>query len=132
MLIIGIAGGSGSGKSTVVKKIVTKLPKNSVTLIAQDSYYKDNGHLSPEARAKINFDHPSSIEFNLLIKHLDMLRKGEPIEVPDCRGKTVSKRIQTSVRQATADAIEELVGDMLLMRSQEKHQQGFVRRLLTR
>jgi 1-acyl-sn-glycerol-3-phosphate acyltransferase len=57
---------------------------------------------------------------------------GEPIEVPDCRGKTVSKRIQASVRNATADAVEELVGDMLLMRSQEKHSQGFVRRLLTR
>lgn len=57
---------------------------------------------------------------------------GEPIEVPDCRGKTVSKRIQTSVREATAGAVEELVGDMLLMRSQEKHNQGFVRRLLTR
>lgn len=82
MLIIGIAGGSGSGKSTVVKKIIEKLPKNSVTLIPQDAYYKDNGHLSPEARAKINFDHPSSIEFNLLIKHLDMLRNGEAIDIP--------------------------------------------------
>ena len=82
MLIIGIAGGSGSGKSTVVKKIIEKLPRNSVTLIPQDAYYKDNGHLSPEARAKINFDHPSSIEFNLLIKHLDMLRNGEGIEMP--------------------------------------------------
>lgn len=57
---------------------------------------------------------------------------GEPIEVPDCRGKTVSKRVQTSVRQATATAVEELVSDMLLRRSQDKHNQGFVRRLLTR
>ncbi len=82
MLIIGIAGGSGCGKSTVVKQIIKKLPKDSVTVIPQDSYYKDNGHLSPEERAKINFDHPSSIEFNLLIKHLDMLREGETIGMP--------------------------------------------------
>ncbi len=82
MLIIGIAGGSGSGKSTVVKKIVALLPKNSVTVICQDSYYKDNGHLAPEQRAKINFDHPSAIEFSLLVKHLDMLRQGQTIQMP--------------------------------------------------
>ena len=82
MLIIGIAGGSGSGKSTVVKKIVSRLPKNSVSVIYQDAYYKDNGKLSAEERAKINFDHPSAIEFNLLVKHLDMLREGKEIPMP--------------------------------------------------
>ena len=82
MLIIGIAGGSGSGKTTVVKKIMKSLPKDSVSIISQDSYYKDNGHKSPEERAKINFDHPSSIEFNLLIKHLEMLKAGNSIEMP--------------------------------------------------
>lgn len=82
MLIIGIAGGSGSGKSTVVRQIVKKLPKDSVAVISQDAYYRDNGQKSPEERSKINFDHPSSIEFNLLIKHLDALREGNAIDMP--------------------------------------------------
>ncbi|MCD4679289.1 MAG: uridine kinase [Bacteroidales bacterium] len=82
MLIIGIAGGSGSGKSTVVRQIINRLPKDTVSVIPQDAYYKDNGHLSPEARAKINFDHPSSIEFGLLVKHIDMLKEGKSIGMP--------------------------------------------------
>jgi uridine kinase len=82
MLIIGIAGGSGSGKSTVVNQVIKHLPKESVTVIPQDAYYKDNGHKSAEERAKINFDHPSSIEWGLLIKQLETLKAGKPIEMP--------------------------------------------------
>ncbi len=82
MLIIGIAGGSGSGKTTVVKKVIKSLPKDSVAVISQDAYYKDNGHLSQEEKSKINFDHPSSIEFSLLVKHLDMLKEGKAIDMP--------------------------------------------------
>jgi len=82
MLIIGIAGGSGSGKSTVVKQIVKRLPKEAISIISQDSYYKDNGHLTPEEREVKNFDHPSSIEFSLLIKQLDMLRNNQTIGMP--------------------------------------------------
>ncbi|MBN3036347.1 MAG: uridine kinase [Bacteroidales bacterium] len=82
MLTIGIAGGSGSGKTTVVREIVRSLPKDAVSLISQDAYYRDNGHLSPEERARINFDHPSSIEFRLLVEHLDRLRSGETIGMP--------------------------------------------------
>lgn len=82
MLMIGIAGGSGSGKTTVVKKIVKSLPKDSVSVISQDAYYRDNGHLSQEDKRRINFDHPSSIEFSLLIDHLDQLKKGETIGMP--------------------------------------------------
>jgi uridine kinase len=82
MLTIGISGGSGSGKTTVVKKIVNSLPPGSVSIIYQDAYYRDNGHLSPEEKRKINFDHPSSIEFNLLIDHLVRLKSGETIGMP--------------------------------------------------
>lgn len=82
MLVIGIAGGSGSGKTTVVKKIIRALPSSSVSVISQDAYYKDNGHLSAEERKKINFDHPSSIEFELLIDHIDRLRQGQIIQMP--------------------------------------------------
>jgi uridine kinase len=82
MLIIGIAGGSGSGKTTVVNKIVASLPKDSVAVISQDSYYYDNGDLSQEEKLKINFDHPNSIEWPLLIKHIQMLQEGKDIEMP--------------------------------------------------
>jgi uridine kinase len=82
MLIIGIAGGSGSGKSTVVKKITDLLPDNSVTIIPQDAYYKDNSHLTLQERKKINFDHPSSIEFNMLNHHIDQLKSGETVNMP--------------------------------------------------
>ncbi|MDY0216030.1 MAG: uridine kinase [Bacteroidales bacterium] len=82
MLTIGVAGGSGSGKTTVVKEIVNSLPKDSVSVIYLDSYYKDNEHLSQEEKHKINFDHPSSFEFNLLIKHLDDLCQQKTVEMP--------------------------------------------------
>lgn len=82
MLVIGIAGGSGSGKTTVVKKIVAGCSSQSVTIIPQDAYYKDQGSLTPEEKKQINFDHPSSIEFSLLVKHLDMLRNGQSIQMP--------------------------------------------------
>ena len=82
MLIIGIAGGSGSGKTTVVNKIIQGIPKDSVSIISQDAYYFDNGHLSAEEKREINFDHPSSIEFDLLIEHVDALKRGEEILMP--------------------------------------------------
>lgn len=82
MLIIGIAGGTGSGKTTVVNTIVNELPEGQVVVISQDSYYKDTSHLSYDERVKINFDHPRSIDFDLLVKHLGKLRSGQPIEQP--------------------------------------------------
>lgn len=82
MLIVGIAGGTGSGKTTVVRKVMEKLPSEQVVVIPQDAYYKDNGHIPLEERQKINFDHPDSLEFTLLIDHLHRLREGQSIEMP--------------------------------------------------
>ncbi len=82
MLVVGIAGGTGSGKTTVVKKIMQNFPKNEVVVLSQDSYYKDNKELTIEERQRINFDHPNSIEFELLVKHLEALKRGETIGQP--------------------------------------------------
>lgn len=82
MLVIGIAGGTGSGKTTVVNQILNELPQNEVTVISQDSYYKENSNLSYEERTKINFDHPKAIDFDLLVEHLKALKKGEVVAQP--------------------------------------------------
>ena len=82
MLIIGIAGGTGSGKTTVVRKIAERLPKDSVVIIPQDSYYKDNSHIPLEERQKINFDHPDALEFDLLIKHINEIKLKQTIQQP--------------------------------------------------
>lgn len=82
MLIIGIAGGTGCGKTTVVEQIMNELPDGEVGVISQDSYYKETSKLSYEERVKINFDHPRSIDFKLLRKHLTTLKAGNTIEQP--------------------------------------------------
>ena len=82
MLIIGIAGGTGSGKTTVVQQIVEELPEEEVCVISQDSYYKDTSDMSYEDRVRINFDHPQAIDFDLLVGHLKDLRNGNSIEQP--------------------------------------------------
>lgn len=82
MLIIGIAGGTGSGKTTVVNRIVDLLPKGEVVIIPQDSYYRDNSDLPLEQRQEMNFDHPDSIEFELLVDHIRKLKAGESVQQP--------------------------------------------------
>ena len=82
MLIIGIAGGTGCGKTTVVNQILNELPDGEVGVISQDSYYKDSSHLTYEERVNTNFDHPRSIDFELLVEHLDLLKRGEVINQP--------------------------------------------------
>ena len=82
MLIIGIAGGTGSGKTTVVNQILNELPNEEVGVISQDSYYNDTSHLSFQERDNINFDHPRSIDFELLVEHLKELKEGKAINQP--------------------------------------------------
>jgi uridine kinase len=82
MLIVGIAGGTGSGKTTVVRKVMERFPADEVIVLPQDAYYRDNRHITLEERQKVNFDHPDSVEFALLIDHLQKLRKGSSIEMP--------------------------------------------------
>ncbi|MFD0964041.1 uridine kinase [Pseudofulvibacter geojedonensis] len=82
MLIIGITGGTGSGKTTVVKQILNELTEDDICIISQDSYYSDTSHLSYEERTKINFDHPQSIDFDLLTQHVQQLKEGKTINQP--------------------------------------------------
>lgn len=82
MLVIGIAGGTGSGKTTVVNKILQQLNTEGVNVLSQDNYYHDNQHLSLTEREKLNYDHPKSIDFDLMLEHVRKLKKGESIEQP--------------------------------------------------
>jgi uridine kinase len=82
MLTIGIAGGTGCGKTTVVNQIIEQLPSNEVGIISQDSYYRDLSDLSYEERTRINFDHPRAIDFELLETHLRELKAGNPVQQP--------------------------------------------------
>lgn len=95
MLIIGIAGGTGSGKTTVVNKIINSLPPGEVAVLPQDSYYKDSSHIPMEERSKINFDEPAAIEWPLLVEHLEALRRGEPIEMPTYSYLTCTRQAET-------------------------------------
>ena len=95
MIIIGIAGGTGSGKTTVVRKIMERLPKGEVGIISQDSYYKDSSHVPVEERQNINFDEPAAFDWDLLLKHLKMLKNGESIEMPTYSYLTCSRLKET-------------------------------------
>lgn len=95
MLIIGIAGGTGSGKTTVVRKIIESLPKGEVVLLPQDSYYKDNSHVPVAERQHINFDHPNAFDWELLGRHVAMLREGKAIEQPTYSYLTCTRQPET-------------------------------------
>jgi len=82
MIIIGIAGGTGSGKTTVVKRIIEKLPPEEVVLLPLDSYYKDSSDVPVEERQSINFDHPDAFDWELLAEHVSMLKEGKCVEQP--------------------------------------------------
>lgn len=95
MIVIGIAGGTGSGKTTVVKRIVESFPKNKVVLLPQDSYYKDSSNVPMELRKRINFDHPDAFDWDLLSEHLSMLRDGKAIEQPVYSYLTCTRQPET-------------------------------------
>ena len=81
-MIVGVAGGTGSGKTTVARRLAEALPTERVAVIEHDHYYRDNSHLSPEERAKLNYDHPEALETELMAEHLATLRSGRAVEVP--------------------------------------------------
>ncbi|MGP1393039.1 MAG: uridine kinase [Candidatus Cryptobacteroides sp.] len=120
MLVIGIAGGSGSGKTTVVNSIMTKL-KERVVVIPQDSYYKDSSHLPIEERQKINFDHPDAIDFRLLCKQLKELKDGKTIEQPVYSYLTCSRSTTETITVQPADVI--IIEGILIFTCKELREQ---------
>ena len=95
MLVIGIAGGTGSGKTTVVRKIVESFCEGEVAVIPQDSYYRDSSHLPLEERLKLNFDEPAAIEWELLVEQLQQLKSGKSIEQPTYSYLTCTRQPET-------------------------------------
>lgn len=95
MFIIGIAGGTGSGKTTVVKRLIDRLPKGEVVVIPQDSYYKDSSHVPVEERQNINFDHPNAFEWSLLEDQIKQLKDGKSIEQPIYSYLTCTRQAET-------------------------------------
>ena len=104
MYIIGIAGGTGSGKTTVAKKILEALPASHVALIPQDSYYNDTTHMSAEERKRINFDHPDAFDWKLLIRQIQDLREGRSIEQPTY-SYIISNRLADTVHVEPCEVI---------------------------
>ena len=94
-LVIGIAGGSGSGKTTVVQEILNRVGADRIAYLQHDSYYKDLAGLPPTLRINVNFDHPYSLETELLIKHVETLRDHQSVEVPIYDFATDSRTSQT-------------------------------------
>ena len=95
MIIIGIAGGTGSGKTTVVKRIIESLSADEAAVLPLDSYYKDSSMVPVEERQNINFDHPNAFDWELLSKHIAMLRKGQTIEQPVYSYLTCTRQKET-------------------------------------
>ena len=94
-VVIGIAGGSGSGKTTVQRRIIEAFGPHRIALLDHDSYYLDLAHLPPDERARFNFDHPAALETALMVEHLDRLLAGEPVEKPTYDFTTHSRRAET-------------------------------------
>jgi len=106
-LLIGIAGGTGSGKSTVASKIAAGLPSEAVAIIDHDSYYRDQSHLTVDERAQLNFDHPDALDNDLLVSHLAELRAGRAVDVPIYDFKTHARLAQRRHQRPTRILIVE-------------------------
>ncbi len=115
-VIIGVAGGSGSGKTTVAYRVRESCPGKTIQIIHHDAYYRDNSHLPINERAKINYDHPNAFETSLLIQHLDQLRHGKTVEVPKY-DYSIHSRLEETVPVISADII--FVEGILVLESEE-------------
>jgi uridine kinase len=115
-ILVGVAGGSGSGKSTVVRRILEQLRPDRVSVIHHDAYYRDYAHLPPDTRALINFDHPDSLETSLLVTHLDALLAGDSVQVPIYDFTTHTRTAET-VTVGPTDVI--LVDGILVLSERE-------------
>ena len=111
MLVIGIAGGTGSGKTTVVRRIIESLPPDEVAVMPQDCYYRDNSHIPLETRLKMNYDEPASIEWELLCRQLEELKEGRSVEMPTYDFLTCS-RMKETVRLEPKEVV---VGEGILV-----------------
>lgn len=116
MLVVGIAGGTGSGKTTVVNRILERLPEDKVTILPQDAYYKDNSRLNMEDRQEVNFDHPDSVEFSLLIEHLTQLKVGKTVQRPIYSYLTCTRSEETITIESSPVTILE---GILILTSEE-------------
>ncbi len=94
-LIIGVAGGTGSGKTTVAETIIERVGRERIALVQHDAYYRDQSGKLPEVRARVNYDHPDSLETPLMIEHLKQLRAGHPIEMPVYDFSTHTRTLET-------------------------------------
>lgn len=94
-LVVGIAGATGSGKTTVARRVIESLPRGSVAFLQHDSYYRDREDLSYEQRSELNFDHPESLETTLMVEHLQQLRTGKSVRVPIYDFTTHRRRADT-------------------------------------
>jgi uridine kinase len=116
MLLIGIAGGSGSGKTTMVNRIMQQLPEGRAVLVPQDAYYRDNSHIPPVQRAGINFDHPDSVDFDLLVRQLRQLKEGRTVDRPVYSFLTCTRSAETVTLHPADIAI--LEGILILVHAQ--------------
>ncbi|MBE0565507.1 MAG: uridine kinase [Krumholzibacteria bacterium] len=123
-VIIGVAGGSGSGKTTVAVRVQEAFPGRTVEIIHHDSYYHDNSHLPLEQRARINYDHPQAFDTGLLVEHLAALRRGEGVDVPCYDYATHSRRPETE-RLEPADIV--FVEGILVLECQALREQMDIR-----